>query len=186
MSTLFYTFVYRLSKDEEIFSPNILMIKKTLSFLSEGLAVWRLSRNQFKPVWAETVKNYPARKLELLIPQNRYIGHQCGIWKIMGKAIFFEKGFLLIKVHVKLLEAVETGWKSPFFNICKRFHSLAKLNFLKDSSNPTLYLLNIIGCWPIFGQFQYAKLSSYKIVRWGQLAGPSYMLTWKSHILYSF
>ena len=65
-------------------------------FLSEGLAVWRLSRNHFKPVWAETVKNYPARKLELLTPQNRYIGHQCGIWKIMGKAIFKQKKFFLL------------------------------------------------------------------------------------------
>ena len=75
--------------DREIFGPKILMMETTIYFLSEGLAVWRLSRNQFKPVWAETVKNYPARKLELLSPRNRYICHQCGIWKIMGKAIFF-------------------------------------------------------------------------------------------------
>ena len=47
--------------------------------MSGGLAVWRLSRNQFKPVLAETVKNYPEGKLELLSPQNRYIGHQYGV-----------------------------------------------------------------------------------------------------------
>ena len=78
ISTLFKTYVYRhvsfsgvdiiISKEEEIFGPKILMMETTISFLSEGLAIWRLSRNQFKPVWAET---YPARKLELLSPQNR-------------------------------------------------------------------------------------------------------------------
>ena len=45
--------------------------KRQYIFLSEGLAVWRLSRNQFKPVWAETVKNYPPWKLEFLSPKNR-------------------------------------------------------------------------------------------------------------------
>ena len=33
----------------------------------------------------------------------------------MGKAIFFVKGSLLVKVLVKALEAVEVGGKSPFF-----------------------------------------------------------------------
>ena len=47
--------------------------------ISLGLDVWRLSRNQFQPVWAKTVENYPAQKLDLLSPQNRYIGHQGGI-----------------------------------------------------------------------------------------------------------
>ena len=81
----------------------------------EGLAVWRLSRKQFKPVWAETVENYPERKQGLLIPQNRYIGHQGGIWNLMGKAIFFVKVSLLIKVLVKALEVIEAGRKSPIF-----------------------------------------------------------------------
>ena len=36
-----------ISKEEEIFGPKILMMETTISFLSEGLAVWRLSRNQF-------------------------------------------------------------------------------------------------------------------------------------------
>ena len=97
----FNTYVYRrvsfsaveiiISKEEEIFSPKILMMETTISFfLSEGLAVWRQSRNQFKSVWAETVENYFARKLELLSIA------QCGIWQIMDKAMFFEKGSLLI------------------------------------------------------------------------------------------
>ena len=59
-----------ISKEEEIVGPKIL--KQQYLFLVEGL----LSSNQFKPVLAETVKNYPARKLELLSPKNRYI---CGI-----------------------------------------------------------------------------------------------------------
>ena len=86
-------------------------------FLSEGLAVWRLSRNQFKPVWDETVKNYPARKQELLSSQNRNINHQCGILKIMGKAIFFVEWSLLIKVPAKALEAAEAKQKLSFFYI---------------------------------------------------------------------
>ena len=69
-------------------SVKILMIETTISFLVEGLAVWRMSRNQFEPVWAEIVKIYSAQKLELLIPQNRYIGHQGGTWKLKGTPIF--------------------------------------------------------------------------------------------------
>jgi hypothetical protein len=66
--------------DREIFGPKIFRMETTISFfLSEGLAVWRLSKNQFKPVLAETAENYPAQKLGLLSPQNRYISHQCGI-----------------------------------------------------------------------------------------------------------
>ena len=57
--------------------------------------------------------------------------------------------------------------------VCKLISFLAKLNFLKDSFTTTLYLLNFIGFWPTFGLFHYAKLPSYKRVRWGRLAGPS-------------
>ena len=99
-STRFNTYVYCrvsfravdiiISKDEEIFGPKILMMETTIFFLSDA---WRLSRNQFQPVWAETVENYPLWKLELLSPQNRYIGHKCGIWKM--KKGFYWFNFLL-------------------------------------------------------------------------------------------
>ena len=87
-TNLFKSYVYlRMSsssylRKKQNVGPKILMTITTISFFG-----W-LSRNQFKPVWAETVKNYPARKLEFLSPQNRYMGHQGSIWKIMGKAIF--------------------------------------------------------------------------------------------------
>ena len=58
-------------------------------------------------------------------------------------------------------------------NTYQIFSFLAKLNFLKDSFNTTLYLLDFIRIWPTFGLFHYAKLPSYKRVRWGRLAGPS-------------
>ena len=106
--TLFTTYVYRcesfsvvdiiIEKEEEIFGQKILMMVTTISFLVKGFTVLRLSINQFVPVWAETVKNYPIRKLELLRSQNRYIGHQCGILK-----------------KVFALEVVEDGQKSLFF-----------------------------------------------------------------------
>ena len=54
--------------------------------------------------------------------------------------------------------------------------------FLIDSFNEILYLLNIIGFWPTFGLFHYAKLPSYKRVRWGRLAGTS---QWEALILFS-
>ena len=99
-STLFNTNVYLFvsfralnivtSKDKEMFKPKILMmVKKNSLFLSGSLAVWRISRNQVRPVWAENVKNYSARKLELLCTHNRCTGHLGDIWKIIGKAIFF-------------------------------------------------------------------------------------------------
>ena len=85
----------------------------------------------------------PAWKLELLSPQNRYIDHQCGIWKIMDKAIFFVKGSVLILVPFKAWEAIEAGKKLLFFlNKCKLFF-FAKLNFLKDSYTTALYLLDL-------------------------------------------
>ena len=39
-------------------------------FLVDSLAVLRISRHKFEPVWAEIAENYPSRKLELLSPQN--------------------------------------------------------------------------------------------------------------------
>ena len=60
--------------------------------MSESLVAWSISRNQFKPVWAETVENHPARKLELLSPHNR--GHQVDIWQIIGNAIFLKDLYL--------------------------------------------------------------------------------------------
>ena len=95
------------SKWEEIFDPNILMMIQTFFFFGEGLTVWGKSWNQFKPVKAETVENYPERKLELLSPTNRYIGHQGDIIKLLGQAIFFVKGPLLIKILFQVLVAVE-------------------------------------------------------------------------------
>ena len=60
----------------------------------------------------------------------------------MDKAIFFFKGPLLIEILVKALETV--GGPSPF----SKYLSLIFIfldNFLKDSSNTTLYLLDLIG-----------------------------------------
>ena len=86
-----------------------------------------------KPVWTSFNRNrkkkkkYPALKLELLSPQNRYLGH---------KAIFFfAKGSLSIKVLIKALEVVESWRKSTFFK----------------------YLLNLIGFWPTFSRFHDTK-----------------------------
>ena len=75
-----------------------------------------------------------------------------------------------------MLEAVEAEWKLPFFKYMSTIFFFGKtIFFFKDSITATLYLLNIIGFWPTFGLFHYAKLPSYKRVRWGRLAGPSRM-----------
>ena len=75
----------------------------------------------------------------------------------MGKAIFFVKGSLLVEVLVKAPEAVKVEENRRFSNTCKLFSFLAKHNFLKDSCNTTLYLLDLIGFWPTFGLLHYAK-----------------------------
>ena len=55
-------------------------------FLQNFLGSW-MSRDQY---WfcfilcRKSIKNYPAQKLELLSPKNRYVSHQGGIWKING------------------------------------------------------------------------------------------------------
>ena len=157
--------------DREIFGPKILMIETTISFLSECLADWRLSRSQFKPVWAETIKNYPARKLELPSPQNRYKGHQCDIWKIMGKAIFFVKGLYWLKFLLKRYRTLKLGKNGRLSNTCHLLSFLAKPNYVKASFTTTLYLLDLIWFGPTFGLFHYANFPSYKRVRWGPLAG---------------
>ena len=58
----------------------------------------------------------------------------------MGKV----KGPLLINILVKVLEAVEVG-EIAFFQIpVNKNLVLAKSNFLKDSCNTTLYMLDLI------------------------------------------
>ena len=71
----------------------------------------------------------------------------------MDKAIFFVKGSLLVKA----LEAIKVRGKLPFFEYLSIIFFLAKHNFLKDSCNTTLYLLDLIGFWPTFGLLHYAK-----------------------------
>ena len=61
-----------------------------------------MSRNQFEPVYSSSVKNYPAGKLELLRLQNRYIGHQGGIWKINGTPNFLILSLVLALEEVKV------------------------------------------------------------------------------------
>ena len=84
------------SKAKQIFYPLILKLYQQLSFLVESLTVWRISRNHFKPVRAEIVKNYPSQKLKFLILQNRYTCHQRVIWQI--KDIPFTKGVTWFKL----------------------------------------------------------------------------------------
>ena len=68
------------------------------------------------------------------------------------------------------------GKNRHFSSTCKLFSFfLAKLNFLKDYFTTTLYLLDFIGFGSTFGLFHYAKLPSYKRVRWGRLARRSHM-----------
>ena len=63
-----------------------------------------------------------------------------------GQGYLFCKKFLLIKVHVKAVEAVEAGQKNRrFSNTFELFSFLAKLNFLKDFFTKTLHLLDLIG-----------------------------------------
>ena len=58
----------------------------------------------------------------------------------MGKAIFFTKGSLLIKVFVKVLEVIKVGGEIAVFQITVNyFLFLAKHNFFKDSCKTTLY-----------------------------------------------
>ena len=68
------------------------------------------------------------------------------------------------------------GENRRFSNTCELFSFLAKLNFLKDSYNTTLYMLDLIRFSLTFGLFHYPKLSSYKRVRLGRMAGPSHIL----------
>ena len=78
---------------------------------------------------------------------------------------------------------MKLGKKLPFFKYMYTIYFfLAKLNFLKDFFTTTLNLLNLIGFWPTFRLFHYAKLLSYKRVRWGRLAGPSVMYFLKVNI----
>ena len=62
----------------------------------------------------------------------------------MCKAISCVKGPLLIKTLVKALEAIEVGGKLTFFQIPVKIWIFGKIRFLEDSSNTTLYLLDLI------------------------------------------
>ena len=81
---------------------------------------WRAGclEDEQKPVWVSLLilrRKTVKITLKLLSPQKRYRDHQGGIWKIMGKAIFFVKGPILIKILVNALDALEVVWKSPLF-----------------------------------------------------------------------
>ena len=62
--------------------------------------------------------------------------------------------------------------KSLFLKYYKRLSLLAKPNCLKFVWYTTLYMLDLFGFGPKFGLLHYVKLPSYKIVKWGRLAGP--------------
>ena len=55
-----------------------------------------MSRNQFEPVWAETFESYPARKLELLSPQN------LGVWPSLKKFIDLLQPILSINGYLRV------------------------------------------------------------------------------------
>ena len=97
---------------------------------------------------------------------------QCDIWKIMGKA--WKKVFMDLS-SCKIAIGRWSLVKIAVFQTYVDYFFLAKLNFLKDSFNATLNLLNIIEFWHTFGLFHYAKLPSYKRVSWGRLARPSHI-----------
>ena len=98
--------------------------------MSEGLAAWRLSRNQFKPVWAETVENYPARKLEFLSPQVQ----RSSMWhmKDNGRGYLFCKRVFIDLSPVKALEAVEARQKLPFFKYMSTIFFFGKTKFFES------------------------------------------------------
>ena len=106
----------------------------------EGLAVWRISRNQFKPVWAEIAKNYPARKLELHIPQNWFIG-QGGIWKIKIIPIFFRKGFIWFEVVFKHWKGLKLVVNLPVLDYHK------KILFGKNIICRKILVIQYNTCW---------------------------------------
>ena len=68
-----------------------LRTNQPLNFLVKEFAVWRMSRNQFRMLQIlhrKSIENFPTLKLHLLMPQNKYLGHQCGIWNIKDITIF--------------------------------------------------------------------------------------------------
>ena len=109
---------YHIKEKTNIQSKNLDNINK--KFVFECLAVLIMSKNQFKPVWSSCAKNYPKRKLELLSPQNRYIGHQGGIWNITGTPYTFFVCWqfpLEFEVLLKHWKGLKLGVKSSFFKI---------------------------------------------------------------------
>ena len=135
-----------------------------------------MSRDQFwflLIVRQKSIECYRSQKLKLLSLQNRYIGQQGGISKIIGKAVLFLKGsswYTFLFYHWKELNLGENCYYS---NNSQKFNFLVKHIVLKHSGHTTLYLLDLIDFLPTYGSFHYAKFPSYKILRWGRLAGPS-------------
>ena len=85
--------------------------------------------------------------LELLSSKVRYICHQGGIWKIMGKAIFLVKGPSLIQIIVKALEAIQVRGKSPFFKYLSMIVLFCKAFFLYSSNKTILdFDLQLVYC----------------------------------------
>ena len=70
----------------------------TITFLFGWRLGWtETNLNRFDHPPPKTAINYCARKLKLLSPKNRYIGHQRGIWKIYGTFVYCQKGPFYLK-----------------------------------------------------------------------------------------
>ena len=155
------------SKEEEILNPKILMMVMTTSFFG-----WRFGclKDEQKPIWAETVYNYPAKKLELVSPQNRYKGHQGEKWKLKSTPFFFKKRFLLMLSLVEALERVEVwGCNCLFLKKIKTRGFLCWKNiYFVYSCYTTLYLLDLSGFGPK-SVFVFFIMQNYPVTRkWNQ------------------
>ena len=121
------------------------------------------SKKQFEPVWAEITKNYPLRKLELLTPQNAYIGHKVVIWQIKGIPIFvFRKCLIWFEVWFKKMEMFKVWVKIAILDYNKRiFFGIFLFKFFYSCFS-TLYLLDLFGFGPIS---VHINMQNYPVIR---------------------
>ena len=76
----------------------------------ESFSVWRISRNQFEPVWAEIAENYTSGKLEVLIPliPQGHMSSRCHMTDKSHTHLFW-KGLIWFEVWLKHWKGLKLG-----------------------------------------------------------------------------
>ena len=134
----------------------------------ESLAVWRITRNQFKQ---KSLKITLYRNWNCSAPKTGTHVNKVSYDRQRAFLSFSRKGLIWFEVWFKHWNGLMLKVKLLFLN----YYYFFLLLFLKFFWYSTLYVMDLFRFGPTFSPFYCARLPIYKRVVWARLAGPSHM-----------